>query len=62
MLRHYYRTNKLWSGSDFAGSVGGAPLSNVKQYIEQQNRPLRPASQNTSQNRFTPAPKDGALR
>ncbi|MFE2026650.1 transposase, partial [Streptomyces hygroscopicus] len=30
----------LWSGSYFAGSVGGAPLSIVKQYIEQQNRPL----------------------
>ncbi|MFJ5780241.1 transposase, partial [Streptomyces sp. NPDC093094] len=29
-----------WSGSYFAGSVGGAPLSIVKQYIEQQNRPL----------------------
>lgn len=35
---HYYRTNKLWSGSYFAGSVGGAPLSIVRQYIEQQNR------------------------
>ncbi|MFD4762632.1 transposase, partial [Streptomyces sp. NPDC058439] len=30
----------LWSGSYFAGSVGGAPLSIVRQYIEQQNRPL----------------------
>ncbi|MGW3512185.1 IS200/IS605 family transposase, partial [Streptomyces sp. NPDC000994] len=28
------------SGSYFAGSVGGAPLSIVKQYIEQQNQPL----------------------
>ncbi|GAA1741628.1 hypothetical protein GCM10009681_10500 [Luedemannella helvata] len=35
----YYQANKLWSGSYFAGSVGGAPLSVVKQYIEQQNRP-----------------------
>ncbi|MFE7043249.1 IS200/IS605 family transposase, partial [Streptomyces atratus] len=26
--------------SYFAGSVGGAPLSIVRQYIEQQNRPL----------------------
>ncbi|MEU4506724.1 hypothetical protein [Streptomyces sp. NPDC024089] len=24
----------------FAGSAGGAPLSIVRQYIEQQNRPL----------------------
>jgi putative transposase len=40
LVRHYYRANKLWSGSYFAGSVGGAPLSIVKQYIEQQNRPV----------------------
>ncbi|GAA3235947.1 transposase [Nonomuraea helvata] len=31
--------NKLWSGSYFAGSVGGAPLSIMRQYIEQQNPP-----------------------
>ncbi|MEV1249196.1 IS200/IS605 family transposase [Nonomuraea sp. NPDC049750] len=37
---HYYRATKLWSGSYFAGSVGGAPLSTVHQYIEQQNRPI----------------------
>jgi putative transposase len=30
---------RLWSGSYFAGSVGGAPISVVRQYIEQQNRP-----------------------
>jgi len=29
----------FWSPSYFAGSVGGAPLSIVKQYIEQQQRP-----------------------
>jgi hypothetical protein len=23
LVRHYYRANKLWSGSYFAGSVGG---------------------------------------
>jgi putative transposase len=39
LVRHYYRANKLWSGSYFADSIGGAPLSVVKQYIEQQNRP-----------------------
>jgi putative transposase len=39
LVRHYYQANKLWSGSYFAGSVDGAPLSIVKQYIEQQNRP-----------------------
>ncbi|MBF6181084.1 IS200/IS605 family transposase [Nocardia otitidiscaviarum] len=38
--RHYWRANRLWSGSYFAGSVGGAPLSIVRQYIEQQDRPV----------------------
>ncbi|WP_189317949.1 IS200/IS605 family transposase, partial [Streptomyces brasiliensis] len=36
LARHYWRANKLWSGSYFAGTVGGAPLSIVKQYIAQQ--------------------------
>jgi putative transposase len=40
LVRHYWRAQRLWSGSYFAGSLGGAPLSIVKQYIEQQNRPL----------------------
>ncbi|MGG2461267.1 IS200/IS605 family transposase [Streptomyces sp. RGM 3693] len=40
LVRHYWRAQRLWSGSYFAGSVGGAPLSTVRQYIEQQNRPL----------------------
>ncbi|MFF3672276.1 transposase, partial [Microtetraspora malaysiensis] len=31
---------RFWSGSYFAGSVGGAPLTVLKQYIEQQQRPL----------------------
>jgi putative transposase len=39
LVQHYYQANKLWSGSYFAGSAGGAPLSIVRQYIEQQNRP-----------------------
>jgi len=39
LARHYYRANKLWSGSYFAGSVGGAPLSVLRTYIEQQTRP-----------------------
>ncbi|MFE3519328.1 transposase, partial [Streptomyces sp. NPDC059166] len=39
LVRHYWRAQRLWSGSYFAGSVDGAPLSIVKQYIEQQNRP-----------------------
>lgn len=40
LAQHYYRANKLWAGSYFAGSVGGAPISVLRQYIAQQNRPL----------------------
>ncbi|MEO3824870.1 IS200/IS605 family transposase [Actinomadura sp. B10D3] len=40
LARHYYRANKLWSGSYFAGSVGGAAITVLRQYIEQQNRPV----------------------
>src|SRR5699024_12772737 len=36
------RSGALWSPSYFAGSVGGAPLAVLKQYIEQQNRPTSP--------------------
>jgi putative transposase len=39
LARHYYRANKLWAGSYFAGSVGGASIDALRQYIEQQNRP-----------------------
>src|SRR6478735_685502 len=53
LVRHYWRAQRLWSGSYFAGSAGGAPLSIVRQYIEQQNRPLWPAGQRSAQNRFT---------
>jgi putative transposase len=35
----YWKGVRLWSGSYFAGSVGGAPISVVRQYIEQQARP-----------------------
>ncbi|MFS1563223.1 MAG: IS200/IS605 family transposase [Candidatus Arsenophonus phytopathogenicus] len=36
--RYYYK-GVLWSPSYFAGSCGGAPLSIIKQYIEQQETP-----------------------
>ncbi|MEV0081645.1 IS200/IS605 family transposase [Saccharopolyspora sp. NPDC050642] len=36
----YWNGVRLWSGSYFAGSVGGAPISVVRQYIEQQARPI----------------------
>jgi putative transposase len=39
LRRHYYRANRLWSGSYFAGSADGAPFTALRQYIEQQNRP-----------------------
>jgi putative transposase len=39
LRRHYWRARHLWSGSYFAGSVGGAPISVLLQYIEQQDRP-----------------------
>jgi putative transposase len=39
LCRHYWRANHLWSGSYFAGSAGGPPISILRQYIEQQNRP-----------------------
>ncbi len=31
--------DSLWSPSYFAGSCGGAPISIIRQYIEQQNSP-----------------------
>ncbi|WP_416376576.1 transposase [Marinobacter sp. LV10R520-4] len=31
--------NALWSPSYFAGSCGGAPISIIRQYIEQQQTP-----------------------
>lgn len=39
LAQHYWRTKRLWSGSYFVGSVGGAPLTILTQYIQQQNRP-----------------------
>ena len=43
LVRHYWRARRLWSGSYFAGSAGGAPISVLRHYIEQQDRPSRPA-------------------
>lgn len=39
LRQHYWQANRLWSRSYFAGSIGGAPLSVLRQYIEQQQRP-----------------------
>ncbi|WP_433214142.1 IS200/IS605 family transposase [Microtetraspora malaysiensis] len=39
-VRTYLWGGRFWSGSYFAGSVGGAPLTVLEQYIEQQKRPV----------------------
>ena len=41
-LHRWYWKGVLWSPSYFAGSVGGAPISVLRQYIEQQNSPVSP--------------------
>jgi putative transposase len=38
LIKHYWK-GVLWSPSYFAGSCGGAPLSLIKDYIQNQNRP-----------------------
>ena len=38
LLRHFWR-GVLWSPSYFAASCGGAPVSIIRQYIQQQNTP-----------------------
>lgn len=39
LIKPAYQKSALWSPSYFAGSVGGAPISIARQYIEQQTRP-----------------------
>ncbi len=39
LRRHYWRANRLWSGSSFAGPGAGAPISVLHEYIQQQDRP-----------------------
>jgi putative transposase len=38
-IRQHQWGEQFWSPSYFAGSCGGAPLSTIKNYIEQQKRP-----------------------
>ncbi|WP_416979503.1 transposase [Streptomyces sp. T028] len=38
-MRRYLWGGRFWSGSYLAASCGGAPLTVVKQYIRQQQRP-----------------------
>ncbi|CAI7976166.1 transposase [Frankia sp. Hr75.2] len=63
LARHYWRANRLWSGSYFAGSVGGAPLTVLHQYIEQQTRPVQstPGPGGPPARALTPDLKTGAL-
>ncbi|MEU9117334.1 transposase [Streptomyces sp. NPDC048483] len=51
----------LCSPSYFSASCGGAPLAIIRQYIEQQQRPLRPAGQSSLEMREGPALKGGAF-
>ncbi|WP_187560006.1 transposase, partial [Escherichia coli] len=37
-VRYYYK-GVLWSPGYFASSCGGAPISAIRQYIEQQQTP-----------------------
>jgi putative transposase len=39
-IRNRYWKGVLWSPSYFASSCGGAPISIVRQYVEQQKAPL----------------------
>jgi putative transposase len=43
-IRKFLWGKHFWSPSYFAASCGGAPLTIIKQYIEQQNRPDRPGN------------------
>lgn len=38
-IRRYLRGEHSWSPSYFAASAGGAPLTVIKEYIENQKRP-----------------------
>jgi putative transposase len=40
LLSTFSLKNQLWSPSYFAGSCGGAPLTIIKQYIENQTTPI----------------------
>ncbi|MFC9398576.1 transposase [Streptomyces sp. NPDC057027] len=39
-VHRYLQGGHFWSGSYFAASCGGTPLTAVKQYIENQKRPV----------------------
>ena len=39
LARHYRQAKRLWAGSYFAGSPGGAPTPTLRHYIKQQDPP-----------------------
>lgn len=39
LAKHYWKAQRLWSPSYYAGTAGGAPLATLRRYIENQNRP-----------------------
>ena len=57
--KHYWR-GVLWSPSYFASSCGGAPISIVQQYIEQQQTPHENPRTATPSARSFPALNGGA--
>lgn len=48
-IRRYLWGEHFWSPSYFAGSCGGAPLSIIKDYIEQQKRPSQGPAERATQ-------------
>ncbi|PZT78045.1 IS200/IS605 family transposase [Streptomyces sp. AC1-42W] len=58
-VRRHLWGGHFWSGSYFAGSCDGPPLTVVKQYIENQKRPIRPSPRSHSELRRFAAPGQG---
>lgn len=54
-LVHRYWKGVLWSPSYFASSCGGAPISIIRQYIEQQRPPAEPDVGADAHLRLSPA-------
>jgi putative transposase len=51
-IRQHQWGEQFWSPSYFAGSCGGAPLSTIKDYIEQQKRPSQRPTEPAAQDRI----------
>ncbi|MGW6158395.1 IS200/IS605 family transposase [Streptomyces sp. NPDC055144] len=55
--RKYLWGEHFWSPSYLAAFAGGAPLSVIKEYIEQRQRPLERGRQISPEKPFLPSPK-----